>query len=115
GGRARARRNAPLGTLTLDRLVSVSDYAAFARTFAGIGKAEAIELALGRRFIHLTVAGSDDLPLAPESELLINLRQALARAGDPREPVQIDPRERILLVLQAGVRIDPDYQWPDID
>src|SRR5207244_4132800 len=33
-GRDRARRNAPLGTLTLDRLVSVPDYAAFARTFA---------------------------------------------------------------------------------
>jgi predicted phage baseplate assembly protein len=115
-GRDRARRNAPLGTLTLDRLVSVIDYAAFARTFAGIGKAEAAELADGRRhFVHLTVAGSDDLPLAPGSDLLLNLAQALARAGDPREPVQIDPRERVLLVLQAGVRIDPDYQWADID
>jgi hypothetical protein len=115
-GRDRARRNAPLGTLTLDRLVSLTDYAAFARSFAGIGKAEGVELSDARgRFIELTVAGSDDLPLAPESELLINLRQALARDGDPRQLVQIDPRERVLLVLQAGVRINPDYLWPDID
>jgi hypothetical protein len=115
-GRDRARRNAPLGTLTLDRLVALTDYAAFARAFAGIGKAEAIELSDARgRFIELTVAGADDVPLAPESDLLVNLRQALALDGDPRQLVQIDPRERVLLVLQAGVRIDPDYLWPDVE
>ena len=37
-----ARRNAPLPVLTLDRIVSLQDYADFARNFAGIGKAKAV-------------------------------------------------------------------------
>ena len=36
-----ARRNAPLTTLTLDRLVSLQDYEDFTRAFAGIAKAQA--------------------------------------------------------------------------
>src|SRR5260370_5949273 len=39
-----ARRNVPLAVLALYRLVSVQDYADFARTFAGIGKASAARL-----------------------------------------------------------------------
>jgi predicted phage baseplate assembly protein len=39
-----ARRNAPLAVMALDRLVSTQDYADFARTFAGVGKAAAARL-----------------------------------------------------------------------
>src|SRR5262249_53514482 len=40
--RDQARENAPLAVMSLDRLVSVQDYADFTRTFAGIGKAQAL-------------------------------------------------------------------------
>jgi hypothetical protein len=114
-GTDRARRNAPLGTLTLGRVVSVRDYAAFARTFAGIGKAESVLLTAGhRRLIQVTVAGSDDLPLPPDSDLLANLTQALARNGTARLPFRVDPRERVFVFLRAGVRLDPDYLWEDV-
>ena len=44
-----ARTNVPLAVAALDRLVAVADYADFARTFAGIGKASAVKLSDGRR------------------------------------------------------------------
>ena len=53
-----ARRNAPLAVTALDRLVSVQDYADFARTYAGIAKASAVRLSDGRaELVHLTIAG----------------------------------------------------------
>jgi predicted phage baseplate assembly protein len=111
----RARRNAPLGTLTLGRVVSVADYAAFARTFAGIGKAESVLLtAGGRQLIQVTVAASDDAALAPDSDLMANLTQALARNAKARLPFRLDPRERVFVFLGAGVRLDPDYDWANV-
>ena len=111
-GRDAARANAPLAVMALDRLVSVTDYADFARTFAGIGKAAAAELSDGRRsVVHLTIAGAGDIPIATTSDLYRNLRLALARAGDPWTPVQIALRELLLLVVIAGVRLHPDYLW----
>ena len=65
-----ARSNVPLATAALDRLVAVRDYADFARTFAGIGKAAAVKVSDGRRqVIHLTIAGADDIPIATTSDL----------------------------------------------
>src|SRR5262249_31993075 len=64
----RARRNAPLAVRTLGRVVSLDDYADFARAFAGIGKARADLVWDGQRqIVVLTVAGPDgaDLPASP--------------------------------------------------
>src|SRR5260370_26320818 len=59
-----ARANAPVAVMALDRLVSVRDYADFARNFAGIGKAVAVRLSDGRRqLVHVTIAGADDIAI----------------------------------------------------
>ena len=56
----RARRNAPLTVLTLDRIVSLRDYEDFARAFAGIAKALATWTWDGeRQGVFVTVAGVD--------------------------------------------------------
>lgn len=111
-----ARRNAPIGAIALDRLVSVSDYADFARTFAGIGKADATLLSNGQRqMVYLTIAGADNIPIATTSDLYRNLRRALRLAGDPYQPVAILLRELRLLVIRAGVRILPDYLWEAVE
>ncbi len=115
-GRDQARRNTPLALLALDRLVSISDYAAFARTFAGIAKASVATLPWqGRTVIHLTVAGEADMALDPGSELLANLDEALARYGDPLVPVLIAPRAARRLVLSAKVRLLPEYLWEKVE
>lgn len=106
------RRNAPLAVMALDRLVSTRDYEDFARTFAGVAKASAVRLSDGlRQLVHLTIAGADDAPILPNSDLYRNLRTALSRYGDPFQPIQIAARFLKLLVVSASVRIDPDYIW----
>jgi hypothetical protein len=114
--RDQARRNAPLAVMALDRLVSMQDYADFARTFAGIGKASATRLSDGQRqLVHLTIAGADDIPIADSSDLYRNLRHALHLAsGDPYLPLQLAVRELLLLVIVAGVHIHPDYLWEKV-
>jgi len=113
--REQARKNAPLAVKALDRLVSVKDYEDFARTYAGIGKASAVELSTGRQpLVHVTIAGADDIPIDPTSDLFINLFRALHTAGDPFQPVRLAVRELVLLVISAKVRIDPDYLWEDV-
>ena len=112
---AQARRNTPISVLALDRLVSVQDYADFARTFAGIAKASATRLSDGaREVVHLTVAGAGDIPIDPTSELYLNLVAALKRFGDPLQPLQVEVFERVLLVVSAKVSLHPDYLWESV-
>jgi predicted phage baseplate assembly protein len=110
--RDQARRNAPLAVMALDRFVSTQDYADFARTFAGIGKASAVRLSDGRRqLVHVTIVGADDIPIDENSDLYRNLVKALRDFGDPYLPIQVDVRELMLLVINARVRLLSDYQW----
>lgn len=111
-----ARRNTPVALLALDRLVSVSDYAAFARTFAGTGKTSAARLTDGRRqVVHVTIAGAQDIPIDPTSNLYRNLVQALYRYGDPYQPIQVAVRKLNLLVISARVKILAAYQWESVE
>ncbi len=110
--RDQARRNIPLQVMALDRLVSAQDYADFARTFAGIAKASAQRLSVGpRELVHLTIAGGDDAPIDPSSDLYRNLLKALHDYGDPDLPLQVEARELLLLVLSAKVYLKADYVW----
>ncbi|GAC1342965.1 MAG: hypothetical protein NVSMB27_02390 [Ktedonobacteraceae bacterium] len=111
-----ARRNVPVAVLALDRLVSVQDYADFARTYAGIGKASAARLSDGRRqLVHLTIAGADNIPIDVNSDLYLNLFQSLRQSGDPNEPLQVALADVSLLVIQAGLRLLPDYQLESVE
>jgi hypothetical protein len=113
--RDQARRNVPIGLIALDRLVSVQDYADFARGFAGIGKANSVRLTNGRKLlVHITIAGKDDIPIDPTTDLYQALVQALSLAGDPNQPVQIDLRQLKVLVISAGVKIQSDYTWESV-
>ena len=116
-GRDQARENAPLAVMALDRLVSVQDYADFARTFAGVGKASAIRLSDGRReLVHVTIAGADDIPIAETSDLYQNLRLAFRQFnGDPFQPVNLAVRKLKLLVIVAKVRLLADYEWESVE
>ncbi len=113
--RDQARRNAPLAIKALDRLVSVQDYQDFSRTYAGIGKARAVELSDGRRqLVHVTIAGADDIPIDENSDLFQNLRQALHDFGDPHQAIALAVRELLLLIVSARIRLLPDYQWEPV-
>lgn len=112
-GRDQARQLVPLSVTAFDRLVSVRDYQDFAATFAGIGKALAVELSdASSSVVHVTIAAQDDAPLDPQSQTFRALSKALVELGDPLQPVRLAVRELVLLVVSALVRIDADRQWP---
>jgi hypothetical protein len=114
--RDQARENAPLAVTALDRLVSTQDYADFTRTFAGIGKATAQPLSDGQRpLVHVTIAGADDIPIDEHSDLFTNLRIALREFGDSLQAIQVEVRKLKLLVIQAKVRVLPDYLWEKVE
>ncbi|MDG4863865.1 putative baseplate assembly protein, partial [Streptomyces sp. T-3] len=111
-GPALTRSTIPLSVAALDRLVSAPDYEDFARSRAGIGRACARELYDGRRrLLHVTVAGTDDVPIAEDSDLLRSLRASLTEYGDPRLAVRVDVRELVVLLLAARVKVAPDHSW----
>jgi Baseplate J-like protein len=113
--RDQARKNVPLAVLALDRLVSVSDYSDFARTFGGVGKAFSMQLSDGRNeLVHLTIAGAGDAPIEADSDLLRNLRLSLTQFGDPALAVAVAVRELLVLIVSAGVRLLPDYLWEKV-
>jgi hypothetical protein len=102
----------PLRMLALDRLVSVRDYEDFTRARAGIGKASARKLYDGRRHcVHVTVAAAGDVYVDESSALVTTLEQALSELGDVALPLHVAVRERVLLVISAGVKVLPDYSW----
>jgi hypothetical protein len=110
--RDQARRNVPLAVLALDRLVSVPDYADFARTFGGVGKAAAVKLG---KVVQVTIAGAADAPIDASSDLYRNLLQALQQYGDPSLPVRLDVRELLALTVSAKVGLLPDFAWESVE
>ena len=114
--RDQARRNVPLAAIALDRLVSVQDYADFARTFAGIGKASAVPLSdRYRQLVHLSIAGADNIPIETTSDLYRNLFQALRQFGDPNQPLTVEIAEVKFIVISAKVRLLPDYLLESVE
>ncbi|MET7657463.1 putative baseplate assembly protein [Streptomyces sp. NPDC005356] len=113
------RRTVPLAVSALDRLVSAADYEDFARSRAGIGRAAARELFDGRRrVLHVTVAGTDDVPLDGDgagSATLRALRGALTEYGDVNLPVRVDVRELVLLLVAARVKVAADHAWEFVE
>ncbi|CAB3803377.1 hypothetical protein LMG28688_05771 [Paraburkholderia caffeinitolerans] len=110
-----ARVNAPLAVMALDRLVSIVDYADFSRSFAGIGKASSVRLSDGRReVVHVSIAGAGDIPIDATSDLYRNLFDALNTYGDSQMPVLLALRRLKLLVISAGIALQPDYEWESV-
>ena len=102
--------------MALDRLVATLDYEYFARTFAGIDKVSAVALpSAAASIVHLTIAGSDNIPIDVHSDLYQNLVEALHRFGDPQLSIQVVACELKLLVLEASVGFEADYLWEVVE
>lgn len=106
-----AKINAPRTVLTMDRIVSVQDFEDFARSFAGIGKARASLIWNGyNRIVHLTIAGSDGLPVETDSTLYTNLMTSLDTMRHNDYPVFVDSLIEITFTLAAVIRLNPRYE-----
>jgi hypothetical protein len=105
-----ARENAPLTVLTLERIVSLQDYADFARAFSGIGKAQATWVWSGTtRLVLLTVAAADGTEVTEDSKLFENLARAINEAREPTQRLQLASFQPRPFKLQAKVLVDRLY------
>jgi hypothetical protein len=106
----RARQNAPLTVLTLDRIVSLKDYEDFTRAFAGIAKALATWTWNGqKRGVFLTIAGVKGTAVTPGEPLHNNLLAAIRKVSDRHVPIQIATYRPAFFHLRARVKLDADF------
>jgi hypothetical protein len=112
---AQSRQNAPFTVRTLDRIVSLADYADFARASAGIAKANVSwEWHGDRRIVFLTISGPDGATIPSDSMLYSALLGAIQKAGDPAIPLLIATYRPLSFQLSATVITDPDRVAPDV-
>jgi hypothetical protein len=108
---ADAKKNAPTTVLTLDRVVSLSDYEDFARNFSGIAKALATwTWNVHSRGVFLTVAGPGGSPVPEDSQLHDNLLNAIQNLGNPSVPVLIESFSKRSFKITAQVKVDSAYK-----
>jgi len=106
------RAAAPASLSGLGRLVTVSDYADLASSFAGVGKASAA-LTPGNGVV-VTIAGTDPTqPLTAGDNLCTAVAAAIAAEADPTLPVQVVPADLYLIALAANVAHDSTVRWDD--
>jgi len=65
--------------------------------------------------VFVTIAGAGDIPIDKTSDLYRNLVKALRQFGDPHQPIQVELRELMLIVISANVRLLPDYLWEAVE
>lgn len=111
-----ARQNAPIRVVTLDRIVSLGDYEAFARAFGGISKALAEVLWIGgRQIVHLTVAGPGGAPVPAGSELFDRLAAAIASASAPGRSFRLLGHTPRGFAVTLAVLTDPAFVRADVE
>lgn len=109
-----ARENAPLTVRTLDRIVSREDYEDFTSAFAGVGKAQAVDLWSGEsHLVHVTIAGADGKPIS-DSDFIGNFIDALDAVRDPTQLVKVDTFDLLLFNLKANVAVVSRYVTDDV-
>ena len=103
-----ARRNAPVSVRALDRVVSLVDYADFARAYPGIAKAAAKGVTIGDRpGVEVSVAGAHGGNITSDSDVYRGLLSAFASGGDELVPVQLLACQRVAVRVGAALRLDP--------
>jgi hypothetical protein len=55
------------------------------------------------------------VPIDDDSDTLRALRGALTEYGDLNLPVRVDPRELVLLLIAAKVKVAPDHAWEIVE
>jgi hypothetical protein len=110
-----ARQNAPLTVLTLDRIVSARDLENFTRAFAGIGKARAEVLWSGeQQVVHVTIAASDQQTIDKQSDLYLNLLQAIQTSGHTYTKIYVDNYIPIDFTTDIRIKADSNYLLDDV-
>lgn len=111
-----ARERAPQSVRVLGRIVSLTDFEDFARSFAGIGKAAATALWSGReRLVQLTVTPETDSVFDTASPTLESLGDAIASLRNPGPRLILAPHQPKLFWLNAKITYESKYLAEDVE
>jgi hypothetical protein len=112
---AEAARNAPVSVRALGRVVSLVDYADFARAFPGVAKASARFVGAGpTRGVQVTVIGPQGTEITTDSDVYTGLVAGLAANGDELVRFWVLPAQRVPVRVGADLRVDPDRIAADV-
>ncbi|MFF1867637.1 baseplate J/gp47 family protein [Kitasatospora herbaricolor] len=110
------RSAAPKAIRTLDRVVSLADFEAFAQGYRGVGRASVVELRAGlRRIVCLTVATTSFDPPAAGSDLVTGLHEALVAASPPGTHVAIAGFVDLPMSVRLALASDPALPRPAVE
>jgi len=105
-----ARMNAPQKMMTMGRVVSLTDFADYARAFSGVTKALASwSWVGGAQGVFLTIAGETPDPLPLDSGVLPNLAASIVASAPEGTRVTVGNLRVARFSLHANLRIDPAY------
>lgn len=108
-----ARQNAPLTVLTFERVVSLRDYEDFARTFPGIGKAQADVLWVrGRRIVHITATTATGKQ--PGDDLLATMTAAIEASSDRSQQVVVGAFAQRYFTCAAQILVDRRFVTAEV-
>ncbi|MEM8656773.1 MAG: putative baseplate assembly protein, partial [Pseudomonadota bacterium] len=111
------RENLPLSCRTLDRVVSLSDFADFARAYGGIAKARAERVklpGLPTPGVVVTVAGEEAAEVPMDGDLYGDLRATLENSGIPFTRFRLMSFRPRYFKMAARVLPEPDRIAADI-
>jgi hypothetical protein len=97
---------APQSIRTLDRVVSLADFEAFARGYRGVGKALATELLIGMRSVVCLTIATTTLD-EPSVDLANGLRSALTQVAAPGRAIRIEGFSDLTAQVTIALAIDP--------
>jgi len=101
-----ARVRAPYSATTLGRIVSLADYDAYVRTFAGIGRARSALLwGTSGQVIHITVLGADGRAIPDDSALYHSLVAGIDAIREPAQPLVVQSGDDLVLAFNVAARV----------
>jgi predicted phage baseplate assembly protein len=110
------RSAAPQSIRTLNRVVSLADFEAFARSYRGIGKAIATELHVGMRsVVCITIATTTLTPPVAGSDVVQGLRDALALVAPPGRSIRIEGFCDLTAQITIAMATDPALRRGDVE
>jgi hypothetical protein len=111
----KARRNAPLTVLSMERIVSLQDFEDFTRAFAGIGKARAdLFWQEEQKIVFITIASANGGMVPESSDLFKHLLISINEARHNNYRVQTGSYRPRCFTLNAAVLTDENYIEEDV-
>ena len=109
------RKQIPLSLMTMERLVSSSDFKNFSLCFEGIGKVDSISVWNGLlNIVYITIGSSLGEKLTNESEIFNNLKSAIEKYKDPPIRFQLLTFEMLTFNLDVTIIVSNNVNKKEI-